>query len=79
MKTGQVVLEVISNSVCFIILSLSFFSLLVTVSSNAIEQIKEVAILRCIGFPKNEIVRVWCYGAIIIVLTGGLIGICTGV
>jgi ABC-type antimicrobial peptide transport system permease subunit len=61
-----------------IVLVLSLFSLISTMSANIIEQVKELAVMRCIGIGRWSISRVFLYESITVILTGGMIGIATG-
>lgn len=55
-------------------MSLSLFSLISTVASNMMEQKMELAVMRSIGLSRFQIARIYMYEAIIVILTGGLIG-----
>ena len=57
---------------------LSLFSLVSTVAANIVEQTKELAIMRCLGLFKFLIARVYLYESIVVVLTGGFIGLIIG-
>lgn len=75
----KLIFEIIINFVTTISLSLSLFSLVVTISSNLSESYKEIAILRCIGLENDKISRVYLWESIIVVLNGGVVGLCTGI
>merc|ERR1712194_306082 len=48
-------------------------------SSNLTESYKEISILRCIGLENDKISRIYLWESIIVVLNGGVIGLCTGI
>lgn len=78
LDVAQKILYWVSLFTTIVSLNLSLFSLVVTIGSNMVEQVKEIAVLRCIGLSKSRIARVYMYEAIILVVTGGLIGIVSG-
>ena len=57
---------------------LCFFSLSATMSANIFSQAKELAILRAIGLLANDLYRVYLFEALIVVLSGAIIGITVG-
>jgi len=59
-------------------LSLALFSLISTMAANIVEQSKELAIMRCIGLNRFSISRIFLYESLIVILTGGFIGLVIG-
>ena len=59
-----------------------FFSLSSSMSGNLYEQVKEISVMRSIGFTKNIIMKLYIYEAFILVISssfsGVLIGTCVG-
>lgn len=64
--------------ITIITMSLSLFSLISTMSSNMLEQKKELAVMRCIGLSRFQIARIFLYESTIVILTGGAIGLIVG-
>lgn len=75
---GLKIANYITDFVVTISLSISFFSLTVTMASNIIDSAKEIAILRCIGLDRRSITKVYVYESLLVVILGGFIGICNG-
>lgn len=72
------ILNIVFSALTIIAMCLSLFSLISTVAANIVEQSKELAILRCLGLNRFAIARVFLYESIVVVLTGGFIGLIVG-
>ena len=61
-----------------IMMFLCFFSLVASMTSNLLEQTKEIGIMRAIGIPKPKIHRLYFYEALVLVLSSCILGVCVG-
>ena len=77
-KTIDSIVTVVIGFLTVISLCLSFFSLVVTMSSNIVDQCKEIAVLRSLGVTKGIITKILVYESIVIVATGGFFGMVSG-
>ena len=69
----------IFNIIVLISMSLCFFSLSSSMSSNIFDQSKEICVLRSYGVKKFQILKVYIYEALILVLSCSVCGFCIGV
>ena len=58
---------------------LCFFSLSASMTTNILEQSKEIAVLRAMGFSKGRLVFLYIYEAFVVVLSASFLGILIGV
>lgn len=72
------ILSLVTKLVTFLSLSLSLFSLVITMNSNMFEQMKEIAIMRSMGMDYKKIGLIFMYECVIIIMNGGVIALCTG-
>lgn len=77
-RTVNLILNVLFGFIVGVCMVLSLFSLISTMSSNMLEQKKELAVMRCIGLRRLQIVRIYMYEAIAVILTGAAIGLLVG-
>lgn len=56
-----------------------FFSLLSSMSTNVLQQSKEIGVLRCIGMTKFPIYRLFCWEAFVLVTSASLLGMIVGI
>jgi ABC-type antimicrobial peptide transport system permease subunit len=66
------------NTIIALTMFLCFFALSANMSANLIQQTKEVAVLRSIGFTKWRIRMLYFYEAMILVLASCTLGILVG-
>ena len=66
------------NTIIALTMFLCFFALSANISANLIQQTKEVAVLRSIGFTKWRIRMLYFYEAMILVLASCTLGILVG-
>mgnify|MGYP000848322605 FL=1 len=82
LKKNDQAIQGIFASIEIISMMLCLFSLITTMSSNILEQSKEIAVLRAIGVEKKTVVRLYCAEAVVLVTAssflGGLIGAVVG-
>lgn len=76
--TVNVILNILFSFIVTVCMVLSLFSLISTMASNMLEQRKELAVMRCIGLSRWQIARVYMYEAMIVILSGGGIGLSVG-
>jgi ABC-type antimicrobial peptide transport system permease subunit len=57
---------------------LSFFLLLISITSNINENIWEFGVLRAIGVKKSQIMRIYLYESLTVVLSAGILGLLIG-
>ena len=67
-------LDIIFGIIITLFMSLSFFSLSSSMTTNILEQSKELAIVRSVGITRKRVVFLHIYEAFILVLTGSFIG-----
>ena len=72
-------LDLIFSANTWMALILSLFSLIASMSTNIVEQTKEIGILRSLGLTKFEINKVYVYEALVLILSASLIGMMIGV
>jgi ABC-type lipoprotein release transport system permease subunit len=48
-------------------------------SGNLYEQIKEIAIMRAVGFTKANIISIYLYESFIVIMSGSLLGMLVGI
>ena len=77
-KTVNLILNILFIFIVAVCMILSLFSLISTMSSNMMDQKKELAIMRCIGLRKFQIARIYMYESIAVILTGAVIGLSVG-
>ena len=77
-RKTDVVLDVFFYFIIVLTMSLSQFSLISSMASNILEQKKEFAVMRCIGLTRWRIARIYLYESVIVVMTGGMIGVSVG-
>ena len=71
-------LEFIFNIVIMITMFICFFSLSSSMSGNLYEQVKEISVMRAIGFTKEIITKLFVYEAFILVLSSSFSGVVIG-
>ena len=71
-------LETIFNVVIAITMFICFFSLSSSMTGNLYEQVKEIAVMRSIGFSKGVIMKLFIYEAFILVLSSSFSGVVIG-
>lgn len=59
-------------------MTICFFALLSSMSTNVLEQSKEIGILRCIGMHKFPIYRLYTWEAFVLVTAASLLGVIVG-
>lgn len=64
--------------ITFIFLCICLISLVTSVTSNIIQQKKEIAILRAVGLTQRSIMAIYLTESLLTVLTSCAIGICVG-
>ena len=72
-------LEGIFAVIILVVMFLCFFALSTNMSSNLLEQTKEIAVLRAIGFTRLRIKVLYFYEAFVLVFSSCLMGILIGV
>lgn len=77
-NTINLILNVLLSFIIVVCMVLSLFSLISTMSSNMMEQKKELAVMRCIGLRRFQIIRIFMYEAVAVILTGASIGLAVG-
>lgn len=77
-KSTSDIMLLLFNVLTVLALILSLFSLISTMAANIVEQAKELAVLRCVGLGKLAITRIFLYESVVVILTGGFIGIAIG-
>ena len=68
----------IFNVVIAITMFICFFSLSSSMTGNLYEQVKEISVLRSIGVPKANIMKLFIYEAFILVLSSSFSGVIIG-
>lgn len=68
----------IFQMITIISMCLCFFSLSQSMSSNIFDQSKEICLMLSIGIRKADLIRVFIYESLILVVTNALIGFCIG-
>ena len=68
----------IFNVVIAITMFICFFSLSSSMTGNLYEQVKEISVLRSIGVPKQNIMKLFIYEAFILVLSSSFSGVIIG-
>lgn len=71
-------LEMIFNVVISITMFICFFSLSSSMTGNLYEQVKEISVMRSIGFPKGVIMKLFVYEAFILVVSASFSGVVIG-
>ena len=71
-------LDLIFSANTYMALFLCLFSLIASMSTNIVEQTKEIGILRSLGLTKFEINKVYVYEALVLILSSTLIGMMMG-
>ena len=71
-------LDLIFSANTYMALFLCLFSLIASMSTNIVEQTKEIGILRSLGLTKFEINKVYVYEALVLILSSSLIGMMMG-
>ena len=75
-------MDSIFNVIVLIAMSLCFFSLGSSMSANIFDQSKEIAVLRSIGVSKPNVMKIFIYEALVLVIScsicGFFIGVCIG-
>lgn len=71
-------LELIFNVVISITMFICFFSLSSSMTGNLYEQVKEISVMRAIGFPKSVIMKLFMYEAFILVVSSSFSGVFIG-
>lgn len=81
-QNAEQTLELIFNVIISVTMFICFFSLSSSMSGNLYEQVKEISVMRSIGFTKRIIMKLYIYEAFILVISGSfsgvLIGTCVG-
>lgn len=72
------ILDIVFIIIIIFFMLLNFFSLSASMTANILEQTKEIAIIRSIGFTKARTVFMHVYEAFVLVLTGSTIGALIG-
>ena len=68
----------IFNVVIGVTMFICFFSLSSSMTGNLFEQVKEIAVMRAVGFPKTIIMKLFIYEAFILVLSSSFSGVVIG-
>jgi len=68
----------IFNVVIAITMFICFFSLSSSMTGNLYEQVKEISVMRSIGFTKGIITRLYMYEAFILVISSSFSGVVIG-
>lgn len=68
----------IFNVVISITMFICFFSLSSSMTGNLYEQVKEISVMRAIGFQKNVIMKLFVYEAFILVISSSFSGVFIG-
>ena len=68
----------IFNVIIAITMFICFFSLSSSMTGNLYEQVKEVSVMRSIGFEKRVITKLFIYEAFILVLSSSFSGVIIG-
>ena len=71
-------LEMIFNVIIAITMFICFFSLSSSMTGNLYEQVKEISVMRSIGFTKGIIMKLFIYEAFILVLSSSFSGVVIG-
>ncbi|ETO34673.1 FtsX domain-containing protein [Reticulomyxa filosa] len=77
-NTVSEIMALIFNNSAYVVLFLCLFSLMASMYVNILEQTKEIAILKSLGFTTWQICRVYAYEALILVLSSAILGIGVG-
>jgi len=68
----------IFNAIVLISMSLCFFSLSSSMSSNIFDQSKEISVMRSFGVQKYQILKVYIYESLILVISCSVCGFFIG-
>lgn len=68
----------IFNVIIAITMFICFFSLSSSMTGNLYEQVKEISVMRSIGFTKRIIMKLFIYEAFILVLSSSFSGVVIG-
>ena len=71
-------MELIFNVVITITMFICFFSLSSSMTGNLYEQVKEISVMRAIGFSKAVIMKLFVYEAFILVVSSSFSGVWIG-
>ena len=72
------IVDKVFDGLILITMSLCFFSLSASMSSNLFEQKKEIGVLRAIGFTKCRVRLLYFYESLVLVLTSCTLGLLIG-
>ncbi|KRX00113.1 hypothetical protein PPERSA_07220 [Pseudocohnilembus persalinus] len=75
----QNLINIIFSVITVIVMILSFFSLISSMTANIYEQTKEISVLRAIGMTKYQMIMTYIYEAYTLVLSSSLIGMIVGI
>jgi len=72
------VLDILFSTAGVIALTLCFFSLLASMTTNVLEQTKEIGVLRSLGFTNFEIGKTYLEEALVLIMSATFIGVAIG-
>ena len=72
-------MDSIFNVIVLVAMSLCFFSLGSSMSANIFDQSKEIAVLRSIGLNKPNVMKIFIYEALVLVISCSICGFIIGV
>eukprot|EP00330_Aristerostoma_sp_ATCC50986_P009659 CAMPEP_0114602718 /NCGR_PEP_ID=MMETSP0125-20121206/25284_1 /TAXON_ID=485358 ORGANISM="Aristerostoma sp., Strain ATCC 50986" /NCGR_SAMPLE_ID=MMETSP0125 /ASSEMBLY_ACC=CAM_ASM_000245 /LENGTH=176 /DNA_ID=CAMNT_0001813121 /DNA_START=2504 /DNA_END=3034 /DNA_ORIENTATION=- len=75
---NRATLSVVFIAIEIVVLILSLFSLITSMSTNIVEQAKEIAILRAVGLTKLKVVLIYLGESFVLVFSSSLFGILIG-
>jgi lipoprotein-releasing system permease protein len=78
LEVGSELRNIIALSVSFAILIVAGFGIYNIMNMTVNEKMKDIAILKAMGYEGNDIVHIFLFQSLIIGIIGGLIGILTG-
>ncbi|CAD8101464.1 unnamed protein product [Paramecium primaurelia] len=77
-KQSQDLIQIIFSFLTGVVMVLSFFSLMTSMTANMLEQVKEISVLRAIGNTKMSITIVYIMEAFTLVFSSSFIGLMVG-
>lgn len=77
-RQNQSILNIIFVGVAAMTMFLCLFSLVSSMTANMLEQTKEIAVLRSLGFSRPQMIRVYIYESYTLVLSSCICGMFTG-
>jgi len=79
LSDNEAALTIIFISIEIIVFILCLFSLITSMSTNILEQTKEIAVLRAMGLTRSKIIRIYMTEAFVLVLSSALFGVFIGI